>query len=668
MPVGNEKGLDEYRLDIDGLRAVAVLAVIVNHFSSSMLPAGNLGVDLFFVISGYVITGSLSRTKSTSLKGFLASFYAKRAKRLLPALVACVIPSAILICLFNPWPQGDIKTGITALFGLSNIWLYIQDTNYFGKSAALNVFTQTWSLGVEEQFYLFFPFFVWFSGFSQQLAARRGARNLALIIIPLLLVSVVLFVVFARSNPAASFYLVSSRFWELAAGCLAYLCLRTWPSLRSSTNNPINSFCLLGIICIFFLNVKSKEIIIVVCLTFYLLVRMNRRDFGYSILTLPILQWLGKISYSLYLWHWTIIVISRWTIGIQWWTVPLQIGAMLVLASMSYKYVEVPFRAGDWGSSSPMFLGFIATSLSGILISILGLNPYFSLFSGVREGVVKKEQPLLEQYRIPGSDSSWQGAACVLKDGNDFQKLKVTKENCTLGDFDSASRRVLVIGNSYSVTFRRAFDQLVIQDNYAVLLTSAFGSSPAPNMNLGNIYDQLSLDYWQRIVPPLIASLRKDDIVLILSDLNDFSDPNKPDKSEGLRMSLNVSLNKFAQDIKARGLNLVVLGGLPFARDAECDPTIATHQWFRSGSNSCTFFSKVSTLERMGPLSNILTELGRSSKLEVLDLMEVFCPGDRCTYNASNGEILYRDAKSHPSDEAAMLSAPIIRNLLVSIR
>ncbi len=154
MPVGNDKGLDEYRFDIDGLRAVAVLAVIVNHFSSSILPAGNLGVDLFFVISGYVITASLSRAKSTSLKGFLASFYAKRAKRLLPALVACVIPSAILICLFNPWPQGDIKTGITALVGLSNIWLYLQNTNYFGQSAALNVFTQTWSLGVEEQFYL----------------------------------------------------------------------------------------------------------------------------------------------------------------------------------------------------------------------------------------------------------------------------------------------------------------------------------------------------------------------------------------------------------------------------------------------------------------------------------------------------------------------------------
>jgi len=668
MPAENEKGLDEYRLDINGLRAVAVLAVIVNHFSRSILPAGNLGVDLFFVISGYVITGSLSRAKSSSLKGFLASFYAKRAKRLLPALVACVIPSAILICLFNPWPQGDIKTGISALFGLSNIWLYLQDTNYFGKSAELNIFTQTWSLGVEEQFYFVFPFMVWFSGLSRKAGARKGARNLALIIIPLMLLSGIVFAVFARSNPAASFYLVSSRFWELAAGCLAYLCLRTWPSLRSSTNNPINTICLLAIVCIFFLNVKSKETILAVCLTFYLLVRMNSRDLSYSVLALPVLQWLGKISYSLYLWHWTIIVISRWTIGIQWWTVPLQIGAILALASISYKFVEVPFRTGSWGGASPTLLGFIASSFSSILISVLGLNPFFSLFSGVREGVVKKEQPLLEQYRIPGYDSTWKGKECALKDGNDYQKLKVTKENCTLGNFESANRRILVIGNSYSVTFRRAFDQLVSQDNYAVLLTSAFGSSPAPNMNMGNIYDQLSLDYWQRIVPPLIASLRKDDIVLILSDLNEFSDPKKPDKSEKLRKDLNISLNKFSQEIKARGLNLVFLGGLPFARDAECDPSIATQQWFHSGSTSCTFFSKVSTLERMGPLSIILTELGRSSKLEVLDLMKVFCPGDRCTYNALNGEILYRDAKSHPSDEAAMLSAPIIRNLLVSIR
>jgi peptidoglycan/LPS O-acetylase OafA/YrhL len=102
MPAENDKGLDEYRLDINGLRAVSVVAVIANHFSRSILPAGNLGVDLFFVISGYVITASLSRAKSSNLKGFLASFYAKRAKRLLPALVACVIPSAILICLFNP--------------------------------------------------------------------------------------------------------------------------------------------------------------------------------------------------------------------------------------------------------------------------------------------------------------------------------------------------------------------------------------------------------------------------------------------------------------------------------------------------------------------------------------------------------------------------------------
>jgi peptidoglycan/LPS O-acetylase OafA/YrhL len=664
MPPGTGNELDEYRLDINGLRAVAVLAVMVNHFSRPMLPSGNLGVDLFFVISGYVITASLSRDKSTGLKQFLANFYAKRAKRLLPALVACIIPSAILICLFNPWPQADIKTGIGALFGVSNLWLYFQDVNYFGKSAELNVFTQTWSLGVEEQFYFIFPFFVWFSGFTK--ASRRGARNLALIVVPLLLLSLIAFTFLARTNPAASFFLVTSRFWELAAGCLAYLTLRTWPRLRSSTNNPINSICLIAIIGIFFLNVKSKEIIVLVCLSSYLLVSMNRRDFAHSFLALPVLQWIGKISYSVYLWHWTVIVISRWTIGIQWWTVPLQIGAIFALGSISFRWVESPLRAHNWGKVHPAFLGFIVSAVSSIALSLLALNPAYSLFSGKREGVLKKEQPLLEEYVISGADSSWKGALCAIKNGDDYQKLNIIKENCTLGDFYSAKRRVLVIGNSYSVTFRRAFDRLVKEDNYAVILTSGFGSAPAPNTKLDNGFDGLSSDYWQRVIPPLLASLKQDDIVLNISDLSDFSDPQEPSKSEVRRKILNLNLRKFAEEVKAKELNFVILGPLPFARDAQCDPSIATTQWFHSGATSCTFYTKVRTLERMGPLRDLLAGLESSTQLKVLDLNDIFCPSDRCTYNAKNGQILYRDSVSHPSDEAAVLSAQKIRDVLIS--
>ena len=151
-----------YRPEIDGLRAFAVIAVIINHFNKHILPGGYLGVDIFFVISGYVITSSLFGRTSNDFKDFISGFYERRIKRLVPALSVFVLTTSIAICLFNPWSGLSLQTGIMSLFGLSNLYLFANSTDYFALSADLNVFTHTWSLGVEEQFYILFPFFVWF--------------------------------------------------------------------------------------------------------------------------------------------------------------------------------------------------------------------------------------------------------------------------------------------------------------------------------------------------------------------------------------------------------------------------------------------------------------------------------------------------------------------------
>jgi peptidoglycan/LPS O-acetylase OafA/YrhL len=141
-----------YRPEIDGLRGVAVLAVIINHFNDKLLPGGYLGVDVFFVISGFVITASLAARNSTSFAELFQGFYARRVRRLLPALILFVLISGLFICFLMPDPGGTLAMGRRALFGVSNIQLYLESVQYFSESAKLNPYTHTWSLGVEEHF------------------------------------------------------------------------------------------------------------------------------------------------------------------------------------------------------------------------------------------------------------------------------------------------------------------------------------------------------------------------------------------------------------------------------------------------------------------------------------------------------------------------------------
>ena len=150
-----------YKAYIDGLRAIAVLVVILFHFDPEMLPGGYLGVDIFFVISGYVVTSSVMNKSYESWGRFLKDFLSRRVKRLLPALMLCVLVTSALCFAFIPNSTSmlDImlRTGLASLLGLSNVFLFKESANYFASSTELNLFTHTWSLGVEEQFYLLFP-------------------------------------------------------------------------------------------------------------------------------------------------------------------------------------------------------------------------------------------------------------------------------------------------------------------------------------------------------------------------------------------------------------------------------------------------------------------------------------------------------------------------------
>ncbi len=170
-----------YFAHIDGLRAFAVLAVMLYHLNPTALPGGFVGVDVFFVISGYVVTASLAGHRNESLGAFLGQFYARRLARLVPALATMLVVTTALYVLFVPkaWFNRAAETvGQAAFWGMSNWTLEQQVINYFEPRAELNPFTHTWSLGVEEQFYLVAPLFL-FVALGSRFAPRR--RSLAVI-------------------------------------------------------------------------------------------------------------------------------------------------------------------------------------------------------------------------------------------------------------------------------------------------------------------------------------------------------------------------------------------------------------------------------------------------------------------------------------------------------
>lgn len=209
-----------YRPDIDGLRATAVLAVIANHLPEAFLSSGFLGVDVIFVISGFVVTASLLGPGQNTFSNFYANFLSRRVKRLLPALVVSVAITGVTVLLVDPFPRNSILTGISALFGVANITLFHFELDYFPPTSKLNGFTHTWSLGVEEQFYAIFPLIAWFTFLGAKNSSLRFfATTVALISV----VSAVLFLWLYDVNQPAAYFLMPARMWELGVGSLVYI-------------------------------------------------------------------------------------------------------------------------------------------------------------------------------------------------------------------------------------------------------------------------------------------------------------------------------------------------------------------------------------------------------------------------------------------------------------
>ncbi len=358
-----------YRADIDGLRAIAVISVIVTHAFKDFFPNGFLGVDVFFVISGFVITASLVSQKDLPLSDFLTKFYTRRFTRLMPALLLVVATTTLAISLVNSFPNDYLKTGFFAIFGLANVNLYLGEQDYFSDTSALNPFTHTWSLGVEEQFYLLIPVILW-------VLLRKSGPALALRILAVVsVISLIAWVITSKVSPSAAFYLIPFRFWELAVGVLVALLLHNRRQRESIIlgileNRLIGAAC--AVLLAFFLFFPTELALlpataVAIFCTAVILMRDISGTLPGNLLTSPFVNLVGRSSYSIYLWHWPIIVLGLWTIGGGVLVNSGLVIASMVIGYLSYRYVENPIRHG-FPLTGASALGVWITCMVGVSV------------------------------------------------------------------------------------------------------------------------------------------------------------------------------------------------------------------------------------------------------------------------------------------------------------
>lgn len=336
----------KYRADIDGLRAVAVWSVIFFHFQQRYPINGYMGVDVFFVISGYLITSIIQSDINNNNFSF-RKFYLRRARRILPALFALLIFTTIVVYfLFLPGELFSYAKSLIATVGFGSNILFFFEEGYFDKSAIYKPLLHTWSLGIEEQFYIIFPVLL--------VILNKFFRNkVDYIVVFIAIVSLATNILFINYDMHSSaFYLLSARAWELFIG--AALALTNMPTI---SNKKITEMLSILAAIIFMagllINVKDNQypgyyalFPTIACALLIYSGSQNQDALIMRLLRMPVMTFMGKISYSLYLWHWPLLVLLSYYMLDY---VPVYIRLLLIIlciaiSFLSWKYIETPFR------------------------------------------------------------------------------------------------------------------------------------------------------------------------------------------------------------------------------------------------------------------------------------------------------------------------------------
>ena len=433
----------KYRPEIDGLRALAVVPVILFHAGIELFSGGFVGVDVFFVISGYLITTIL--IEDIENKSFsIVNFYERRARRILPALIFALLLIAFiswLILLPNEMRNVYQQLVSNSLF-LSNLH-YTLTWSYFETWKLPPVFLNTWSLAVEEQFYIIIPLVL--------LVFKNKMKTAVVIISGLTLASVLAMLWIGEVYPKANYYLLPSRFWELSVGVLIAYLMKFKSSYVTKLRKIVPAWMHIVILFAFFivfisysdnLPYPSAWTLPVIFLTALVIVLFDEQSLAGKFLSAKNIVYLGKISYPLYLFHFPIIILCRklmeplfhtWEIAL------LAIISTFALAAFTFHYVEYPFRNKRILKSQISLLSVAVTSL--LVVALIGFMGHIRVIVPYPNQKFSELHHLTEKSPLPPGVSI---SNCAAR--NSYTECTLVEDKST----DDTTRKFLIVGDSFA--------------------------------------------------------------------------------------------------------------------------------------------------------------------------------------------------------------------------
>ena len=457
----------EYRREIDGLRAVAVLAVVLFHAGFAPFAGGFVGVDVFFVLSGYLITTLVVRDVNEGVFS-TARFYERRVRRILPALVTvCIATSLAALCWMLPDELTDYGESLvaTALF-VSNFY-FANETGYFGADPSLFPLLHTWSLAIEEQYYLVTPLAV-------VLIARAGLRSLGLVLVLAFAASFGFAVWLTVSYPENAFFHTGARVWEILAGALAALALLANPGLGRMPDAVKEVLASAGLAMIVVAIFSYREdlpfpgipaLLPIAGAVLFILFADGSTAVGRLLSTRPMVG-IGLVSYGAYLWHQPLFSFARLHAGttLDASRQFLLIGATFGLAYLSWRIVETPFRRRSFGGRWAVF----GMAILGVAL-LVAAGAYGQASRGVLqrfEGPERGFHEAMQSLQRYASKCRWQA---LLGDGDGGV--------CLVGNTD-ASPSLIVWGDSHAEVLRSGLDEALAARDMSAVVISRSGCPP----------------------------------------------------------------------------------------------------------------------------------------------------------------------------------------------